>query len=371
MFQSSGDSGRLRNSYLYDPRYQLGMTNLQQGADTSPVLSPWQGLARVLQSSIGAYQTQQAEEDFNAAEAERIKQTAAILRGVDRNDAGAGGSADPSAIYEQLLLVPGMGDAALEMWMEHAVAEPEQLVEVWDGEKMIRVPQSQAVGLQSQAPDVPDPFKPNIENIVNGNQYESGYLDQNNQWVSLGNAGPRFAPQQPQAAWTRVEDPTQFGFPAGSVVTQNSLTGDFQVEYSPGVADGGATPAQLANNGEIATARRYIESLGMDATALRSALTQEGALGGANPNYDPMVEEAWSVAAQRMVGEDPTYDSFMSRFYGGGSLVGDPGSDTSAAQQLPMSDSGVVDESKLQAGAIYITPQGVLRWNGSDFETVQ
>jgi len=218
----------------------------------------------------------------------------------------------------------------------------------------------------------PKPFEPNIETIVEGLNTQSGYMGPDGKWVTLGE-GPRFAPQQPQPTWTRIDDPTQYGFPAGSVVTQNSLTGDYQTEYSPDSGGGGVTPAQLANNREIERSRQFIESLNLSSAELAMAAKPTNEFGMPNPQYNPLIGRALSASMQRMVGDDPQYETFTAKYFGldaSATPVGDQGGDTGVAIPLPMSSGGTVDSMSLKQGQVYQTPEGLLRWNGRDFEVL-
>ena len=49
-------------------------------------------------------------------------------------------------------------------------------------------------------PDKAERFTPNIENIVQGGQEQSGYFDESGNLVMMGQAGPRWAPTQPREA---------------------------------------------------------------------------------------------------------------------------------------------------------------------------
>lgn len=186
------NSGQSRQSYMYSPQYQMGLANIQQGADTSPVLSPWQGLARVLQAGIGGYQTQKAESDFEASEADRRKRLSELLAG---RDTLAGGSMDPNTLAQLAEIDPQLGDYIMYGQIENMMnPESDPLVEVWDGTKMIRVPQSQAVGMQSQPPD--DPEAPVVKDFFEGGQVIQKQWDPATEtWVPIG-SGPRWAPPQ-------------------------------------------------------------------------------------------------------------------------------------------------------------------------------
>ncbi|MGR9238092.1 hypothetical protein ACU8OH_04640 [Rhizobium leguminosarum] len=53
-----------------DQRKRLAYAMLQQGMDTSPVQSPWQGAARLAQALMGGLEIRQADQEQRAATAE-------------------------------------------------------------------------------------------------------------------------------------------------------------------------------------------------------------------------------------------------------------------------------------------------------------
>jgi len=52
-------------AYLRDPRQQLFSQMVEQGTDTSPVQSPWQGLARMVKAGVGAWQGGKLQDQYN------------------------------------------------------------------------------------------------------------------------------------------------------------------------------------------------------------------------------------------------------------------------------------------------------------------
>jgi spore germination cell wall hydrolase CwlJ-like protein len=63
---------------------------MQQGMDTSPIRSPWQGINRVAQSLVGTYQAGKADDDQAAATRDAIAGAVAAYKGAQLDPAGAG-----------------------------------------------------------------------------------------------------------------------------------------------------------------------------------------------------------------------------------------------------------------------------------------
>jgi hypothetical protein len=64
---------------------------MQQGMDTSPIKSPWQGINRVAQSLVGTYQAGKADDEQAAATRDAIATAMAAMRGGQPDIAAAGG----------------------------------------------------------------------------------------------------------------------------------------------------------------------------------------------------------------------------------------------------------------------------------------
>lgn len=80
-------SNSLTALYLQNPelanairRQQSGAAMMQQGADTSPIQSPWQGLARLAQGLIGGYEQGQANKEVKAIGARGEEEAADFAR---------------------------------------------------------------------------------------------------------------------------------------------------------------------------------------------------------------------------------------------------------------------------------------------------
>lgn len=84
----------------YDYRRQFGYSMLQHGMDSSPIQSPWQGVARIAQAMLGGYMAHQADEDQTAANQERGTKLAAAIAKMQTDPTG--GMADLSAIDPDL-----------------------------------------------------------------------------------------------------------------------------------------------------------------------------------------------------------------------------------------------------------------------------
>ena len=61
-------------------KQQAGQALMQQGMDSSPVQSPWQGVSRLAAALVGGYETGQAEREFKEAGAKRSELLASLLR---------------------------------------------------------------------------------------------------------------------------------------------------------------------------------------------------------------------------------------------------------------------------------------------------
>jgi hypothetical protein len=68
-FIFGGDTGKTQGD-LSDQRKRLAYAMLQQGMDTSPVQSPWQGAARLAQALMGGLEIRQQNEEQQAGRAE-------------------------------------------------------------------------------------------------------------------------------------------------------------------------------------------------------------------------------------------------------------------------------------------------------------
>jgi len=64
-----GDTGKTQSD-IDDQRKQLAYAMLQQGMDTSPVQSPWQGAARLAQALMGGLDIRQQNEEQRAGTTE-------------------------------------------------------------------------------------------------------------------------------------------------------------------------------------------------------------------------------------------------------------------------------------------------------------
>ncbi len=64
-------------------RRRMGEQLMQQGTDSSPIQSPWQGLSRLAQALVGGYQTRKGDEDIQISEKGRQDRLAAALAEAD------------------------------------------------------------------------------------------------------------------------------------------------------------------------------------------------------------------------------------------------------------------------------------------------
>ncbi|WP_246697209.1 hypothetical protein [Rhizobium sp. WYCCWR 11146] len=68
-FIFGGDTGKTQGD-LSDQRKRLAYAMLQQGMDTSPIQSPWQGAARLAQALMGGLEIRQQNEEGRVGAAE-------------------------------------------------------------------------------------------------------------------------------------------------------------------------------------------------------------------------------------------------------------------------------------------------------------
>lgn len=78
-------AGFNRRKNPYDTRRALAQQMMAQGTDTSPIQSPWQGVARLAQAMAGAYGSYKADVDEKADETKRNETLGAELAKLDPN----------------------------------------------------------------------------------------------------------------------------------------------------------------------------------------------------------------------------------------------------------------------------------------------
>src|SRR5258707_7254390 len=76
-----GDGGAQLSPAQLSAQRQIAQAMMTQGMDYSPIRSPWQGLARVAQSVVGAYQGRQADQEEATSRQQAIAGLAAALGG--------------------------------------------------------------------------------------------------------------------------------------------------------------------------------------------------------------------------------------------------------------------------------------------------
>ena len=64
-FLFSGDTGKTQGE-LSDQRKRLAYAMLQQGTDTSPIQSPWEGVARLAEGGLGGLAIRQQRQEQQA-----------------------------------------------------------------------------------------------------------------------------------------------------------------------------------------------------------------------------------------------------------------------------------------------------------------
>jgi hypothetical protein len=96
------------NSRRFDYRDRLASQLMGQGADTSPIQSPWQGLARLAQGAVGGYLADKSEQDRTSREKQYTDALASALMG--------GG--DATAIAQRLAANPATAQLAPQFQMQ-------------------------------------------------------------------------------------------------------------------------------------------------------------------------------------------------------------------------------------------------------------
>ncbi|NKJ97279.1 hypothetical protein GFL80_06795 [Rhizobium leguminosarum bv. viciae] len=77
-FIFSGDTGKTQGD-LSDQRKRLAYAMLQQGTDTSPIQSPWEGVARLAEGGLGGLAIRQQRQEPQAGGAAGTAAPAAAL----------------------------------------------------------------------------------------------------------------------------------------------------------------------------------------------------------------------------------------------------------------------------------------------------
>ena len=88
--------------------------------------------------------------------------------------------------------------------------------------------------------------------------------------------------------------------------------------------DGGVTPAQAANNGEIDAARATLDRMGLDKAEILRRIQKATNTGRENPDYDPSLERLVRTATQRKVGKDLKFNLVHRRYLGPPPEFSDP-----------------------------------------------
>lgn len=100
-------------AYLRDPRQQLYSQMVEQGTDTSPVQSPWQGLARMVKAGIGAWQGGKLQDQYSKqaqdqADERRAAMAVALGRPAETEKLQNGGSINWNAQAPNYAAASGM-----------------------------------------------------------------------------------------------------------------------------------------------------------------------------------------------------------------------------------------------------------------------
>lgn len=88
----AGAPQALQLAYSRDPKLRLAQQLIAQGADTSPVQSPWQGVGRVAQALIGGYQSNRVNEDYEKQAQQYQDDMRSLYAPVQELQAGASGA---------------------------------------------------------------------------------------------------------------------------------------------------------------------------------------------------------------------------------------------------------------------------------------
>lgn len=100
-------------------RQQFGAGLMQQGMDTSPIRSPWQGLSRLAQALVGGYEQGQADKEIKASGERR----SALLASLMKDDTAPEMPQTPATPAPQLPRAPMQGAAVAPPQYDRLIAD--------------------------------------------------------------------------------------------------------------------------------------------------------------------------------------------------------------------------------------------------------
>ncbi|ANK84779.1 MULTISPECIES: hypothetical protein [unclassified Rhizobium] len=104
-FLFGGDTGKTQNE-ISGERKRLAYAMLQQGMETSPVQSPWQGAARLVQALMGGLALRQEDKEQRAGAAEAPPPIISSDEAFDRDDKLNPADATPVASGQAKAVTP-------------------------------------------------------------------------------------------------------------------------------------------------------------------------------------------------------------------------------------------------------------------------
>ena len=107
--------------------------------------------------------------------------------------------------------------------------------------------------------------------------------------------------------------------------------------------DGGATPAQQANNAEIDAARMALNRMNLDRAEILRRTQKSTNTGRENPDYDPSLERLVRTATQRKVGNDPKFNLYHRRYLGPAPEFSDPAGPKALPPGVSAEQPGILD----------------------------
>jgi len=218
---------QLFQAYQQDPGNMYAQALMQQGMSTAPVRSPAEGLARALSAGLGGLQMRNVRNRYEDQGEKYRKGLATALQGGDV--LGALSASDD----------PQLQEMALQAQLQRAInPEKDPLVEIYDPTTRAKklVPQSQAAGLQSSAPELAKAPETRTVGGGNGMLLDQEFDPNTGQWKTVGSRS-QFAPQQPKDSYKVVTGPQA----AAMGLDPN---GRYQVSSSGAVSMIGNAPAQ-------------------------------------------------------------------------------------------------------------------------------
>ncbi len=161
------------------------------------------------------------------------------------------------------------------------------------------------------------------------------------QWIAMGRAFLNKTPEAAPSGYQQAEGGLEFtpGGPADPAQAGRLAA----AKRGP---DGGATPAQQANNAEIDAARQTLDRMGLDKAEILRRTQKATNTGRANPDYDPSLERLLRTATQRKVGADPDFAVIHRRYLGPAPQFSDPAGMRPLAPGVSAEEPGFIDQAR-------------------------